>query len=190
MKSSGTAPLRRTGDGFLRPSSGVPGRDRPGATFRSAWATGTASSSASAAGRTLVSLSVFFLTRYRTSSTSSTCSLTARSSRLARRRRAQRGDPRAGDRLFPGQADQQDCGRRGRGAVPVFPSKRSRGTATGRCTSGGTRSRSSSQGSKNSVRWRRAATRRTGALRRRFTSSPAWSRRNDCQQDLGLWPRS
>ena len=47
------APLRRTTGGFSKQSSGRPGRGRHGATFRSPSATGTASSSASAAGHSL-----------------------------------------------------------------------------------------------------------------------------------------
>ncbi len=43
--------LTRTIGGCSKPSSGGPGRDRPGATFRSASATGTAFSRASATGR-------------------------------------------------------------------------------------------------------------------------------------------
>ena len=128
------APPRRTTGGFSKPFSGGPGRDLPDATFRSASAIVTASSSASAAGRFLASSSVFS-TRCRTSSTSSTCSLTARSSRRTRRRRAQKGDPQPRDRPFPGRPDQQDRGRRGRAWVscavhdPSRPGARPRGRA-------------------------------------------------------------
>ena len=61
---------------------------------------------------------------------------------------------------------------------------RSPGIMTGRCTSGGTRSRISSQGSGRSVRRRCSATRRTRASRRRFILLSMWSRQHECQQTL------
>ncbi len=79
------SPRRTTGSSSMRCPGGS-ARDRPGAISRSASAFGTACSGGSASGRSRAFSSVLS-TPCQRSSTSITCSLTARSSRLIRRRR-------------------------------------------------------------------------------------------------------